>query len=384
MSARRRSVPSENLRAGRDFSAVRRKPEPRPRRPGERAARALIYVKGPTPLHLPLTSYSHFNGTTWREEPCCNQNFPAEQEPSGSWLQAGVTGRAVPRRVRRPPGQDRDARIEPDADPGPPGPLPRRQRQPARLLRLGAVRDHPDDRPHGAGGDGHRLRVADGRPGQAEGRSRCPPGGIPAKIINSHSRASTPSTRRWPPWRRAWVAGLPEGWVQVEAVIAALRQGYTRDPFGDGPARLHRRRRRVLASLASRTRLPVRLFGGRAAPVAGLPDSRRQRPVRGAGALRPPDAAHAGDRGRRPLLGRGPAAGRALGRRRAHPRLRADAPGPPWSDLVARALAIAWRWARGHAGGLLAAAAAIGVLTLRRRDRARSAGDDRAGPPPGS
>ena len=31
--------PSENLQAGREFSAVRRKPEPRPRRPGERAAR---------------------------------------------------------------------------------------------------------------------------------------------------------------------------------------------------------------------------------------------------------------------------------------------------------------------------------------------------------
>ena len=46
--------PSENLQAGREFSAVRRKPEPRPRRPGERAAKALVYVKGPTPLHLAL------------------------------------------------------------------------------------------------------------------------------------------------------------------------------------------------------------------------------------------------------------------------------------------------------------------------------------------
>ena len=56
------------------------------RRPGEREAKALVYVKGPTPLHLPLTTYGHFDGTTWREEPCCGQHFPAEQEPRGTWL----------------------------------------------------------------------------------------------------------------------------------------------------------------------------------------------------------------------------------------------------------------------------------------------------------
>ncbi len=78
--------PAENLQAGREFAAVRRKPEPRPRRPGERAAKALVYVKGPTPLHLPLTAYSHFDGTTWREEPCCNRHFPAEPEPRSTWL----------------------------------------------------------------------------------------------------------------------------------------------------------------------------------------------------------------------------------------------------------------------------------------------------------
>ena len=72
--------PSENLQAGREFAAVRRKPEPRPRRPGERAAKALVYVKGQTPLHVPLTSYSHFDGMSWREEPCCNRHFPAELE----------------------------------------------------------------------------------------------------------------------------------------------------------------------------------------------------------------------------------------------------------------------------------------------------------------
>src|SRR5262249_7362693 len=78
--------PSENLQAGREFSAVRRKPEPRPRRPGERAARALVYLRGPTPMPLPWPSYSHCDGTAWREEPCCNHSLPAELEGSGAWL----------------------------------------------------------------------------------------------------------------------------------------------------------------------------------------------------------------------------------------------------------------------------------------------------------
>jgi hypothetical protein len=34
--------PAENLHAGREFSAVRRKPAPRPRRPAERVAQALV------------------------------------------------------------------------------------------------------------------------------------------------------------------------------------------------------------------------------------------------------------------------------------------------------------------------------------------------------
>ena len=31
-------------------------------------------------------TYGHFDGTVWREEPCCDQHFPAEQERRGTWL----------------------------------------------------------------------------------------------------------------------------------------------------------------------------------------------------------------------------------------------------------------------------------------------------------
>ncbi len=71
--AEQRERPAENLQAGRKFSAVRQKPKARKLRPSEREARALAYVKGPTPLHLPLAAHVHFDGRTWHEEPCCGQ-----------------------------------------------------------------------------------------------------------------------------------------------------------------------------------------------------------------------------------------------------------------------------------------------------------------------
>jgi hypothetical protein len=96
--------PAENLQADREFAAVRRKPKPLTARPADRAARALAYVKRPTPLHLPLTAYTDFDGKTWREEPCCNRPFPAEKEQRSTWLRlpwstapylAGVVGHQV-------------------------------------------------------------------------------------------------------------------------------------------------------------------------------------------------------------------------------------------------------------------------------------------------
>ena len=182
--------PAENLQAGREFAAVRRKPEPRPRRPGERAARALVYVKGPTPLHLPLTIVQPLRRHGLARGALLQPAFPRRAGAARLVVEAAVVGGALPRRGRRPPGQDRDARIEPDAGAAAPGPVPRRQRQPARLLRLGPVRDHPDDRSDRAGGDGHRLRGADRGPGAAEvdrvpgpaGQRGRPPPVVPGRL----------------------------------------------------------------------------------------------------------------------------------------------------------------------------------------------------------
>ena len=214
---------------------MRRKPEPRPRRPGERAARALVYVKGPTPLHLPLTTYSHFDGTTWREEPCCNRHFPAELEPTGSWLRLPwseapfLAGVASPTRSRS--GRSIRARC--------------RCRRTRSRFRVGSV---------------NRLDFF----GWAQfGIIRMTDRTVPAgTVIDSEARTVDPERLRSLAFparpvdeedhhlsfqgeyaidpavaalARDWVAGLPEGWCQVEAVIAALRQGYAHDRSATAP-----------------------------------------------------------------------------------------------------------------------------------------------------
>src|SRR5271157_3639294 len=84
--AEQKERPAENLQAGREFSAVRKKPRARTLWPSDREAKALAYVKGPTPLHLPLTAHGHFDGRTWHEEPCCGRSFPAESEGGSAWI----------------------------------------------------------------------------------------------------------------------------------------------------------------------------------------------------------------------------------------------------------------------------------------------------------
>ena len=72
--------PAENLRAGRQFSAVRQSSDRPARRASDREAKALLYVKGPTPLHLGLAAYDRFDGREWQEEPECHMTCPLVME----------------------------------------------------------------------------------------------------------------------------------------------------------------------------------------------------------------------------------------------------------------------------------------------------------------
>ena len=78
---------TENHQAGRTFATVRQPPSRPTGRGAERAAKALIYVKGATPVHLGLATYDQFDGVTWVEESPCGLHCPLELIPgAGAWL----------------------------------------------------------------------------------------------------------------------------------------------------------------------------------------------------------------------------------------------------------------------------------------------------------
>ena len=226
--AEHKERPAENLQAGREFSAVRKQPQARTLRPSDREAKALAYVKGPTPLHLPLTAHRHFDGRTWHEEPCCGRSFPAESEGGSVWIRfpwspapflAGVVGHQI-----------KVGTLDSS-------PLP----VPAHLtrLRVGSV---------------NRLDFFGwAQYGIVRMVGRTVPSGT---VIESESRTVDPERLREIPFRarpndladhfvsfgaeyridtgvaelaRTWVAGLPQGWAQVEAVVSNLRRHSVHD-----------------------------------------------------------------------------------------------------------------------------------------------------------
>lgn len=82
--------PAENLQAGRQFPLTRRQPSQLTARPGERRARSLLFVKGPTPLHLPLVAYDEFDGTRWAQQPAITTSSFLELERGTSWFRVTV------------------------------------------------------------------------------------------------------------------------------------------------------------------------------------------------------------------------------------------------------------------------------------------------------
>ncbi len=359
--------PAENLQAGREFSALRRKPQPRPRRPGERAARALVYVKGPTPLHLPLTAYSHFDGTVWHEEPCCHQHFPAQPEPRGTWLKlprseapflAGIVAHQV-----------KIGTLESSPMPIPPHPTRFRVGSVNRLdffgwAQFGIIRMTDRTVPAGTVIDSEARTV------DPEGLRLTPLLRQPGNE-DDHNISFRDDYRIDPTvaaLARNWVADRPEGWYQVEAVIAALKQGFDHDRSAAAPAGCTD----VVAEFLLRSRRgPDYLFASAAAVLLrslGYPT--------------------------RVVSGLYAAPGRYDPRTRHTPVTRDDVhfwaevrllngtwvaieptpgyellpPVRPWSEQFARALWAVGNWARSHALGILATVLSFVVIVIRRHD----------------
>jgi protein-glutamine gamma-glutamyltransferase len=359
--------PAENLQAGREFSAVRSKPEPRTRRASERAAKALVYVKGPTPLHLPLTSYSHFDGTAWREQPCCDRYFPAEPEPQGTWLRLSLP--RVPCFGGSVAHQVKIGTLESSSMPVPAHPIRFRVGSVNRLdyfgwAQFGIIRMTDRTVPAGTVIDSENLTV------DPERLESLP---LPARPYFESDHELTfhgeyAIDPRVSALAREWVRGLPEGWRQVQAVIAELRKRYTHDRSATVPAdckdvvaefllRSGRGPDYLFASsavaLLRSLGYPTRLVSGLYAAPWRFDSRTRHTPVTS-------DDVHFWAEVRLPggcWIAVEPTPGYEL-----------LPPVRDWFERIARALLTAGSWALDHAAGLLSAIAGLGVLVLRRRD----------------
>jgi hypothetical protein len=74
-----------DLRSGKSFSIQREPPaQDGDRQP--RAANALLFVSGETPVRLRMVAYGDFDGIAWHVRPESHVGVPLQNEPEGSWI----------------------------------------------------------------------------------------------------------------------------------------------------------------------------------------------------------------------------------------------------------------------------------------------------------
>jgi len=225
--------PTENLHAGRTFPTVRQRPTRRGGPGAERRAKALVYVKGETPLHLGLAAYDRFDGVTWQEEPHCGQPCPLELIPGeGAWLRLDLPS-------TRPLAGPVRHQIKIGMLDSSPLPVPSH----VTRLRVGSV-----NRPEFFGwAQAGLLKMVE----------RTVPAGT---VIDTESRAIDPRRLRSiqfeepsraasgrylgvpgtldpgvPALVRSWAGAIPRGWSQVEAVVAGVRGHCVHDHLATAP-----------------------------------------------------------------------------------------------------------------------------------------------------
>ena len=212
--------PTENLHAARSFPTVRQRPNHRKGEPADRAAQALFYVKGETPLHLALMTYDRFDGVNWLEEPISGMHCPLERVPGGKWLKLD---RSPPKAAAGLVAhQIKIGTLDSSALP-----VPAHLQQ----FRVGSV-----DRPEFFGWAQEGLLRMVGRTVPAGttidsetwtiDRRRIRGLNLQSARSNAPSRyLEIPSTLdpAVPPLVRSWVEGIPSGWGRIEAVVTSLR-----------------------------------------------------------------------------------------------------------------------------------------------------------------
>lgn len=265
---------AENMRASREFSLLRQNP----RQPGElasRAADALLYVEGRTPLHLRLLAYDRFDGVAWHEAARPDRPCVLEKDRDPRWLRIGRI--FAPIHAASQTHRIKIALLATAALP-----------VPAHLERFHMGRVNRPDFFHWGQDDilkMDRERIPSGTTIECESRTIDPERLARVEMFARRSGAvadylTCPDSldQAVLEMARQWTAGAPSGWGRVEAITQRLRSWCVldrtataapdcRDVVGDF---VLKRRRGPDYLFASAAALMIRSLGYPTRVVSGL------------------------------------------------------------------------------------------------------------------
>jgi transglutaminase-like putative cysteine protease len=329
--------PTENLKAGREFALVRRKPERPSRRPGEREADAMVYINGP--------AYDRFDGRSWHEEAHSEFTCPLELEPGGAWI-------SLERPTRPIFAGTVVHQIKIGTLSSSPLPLPSN----VERFRVGSV-NRTDF--FGWAQEGIVRMVGRTLPAgtvlETEARTVDPrrlaevgheTGYVPGRYSTFEGGYSIDP--RVDGLARLWAAGVPEGWAQVEAIVAALRRHCTHARDETAPADcteivahfLHDTRRGPDYLFATAAVVLLRSRGYPARVVSGLYAAPERYDVRTRQTPVTREDVH--------FWAEVVIPGGTTVAIEPTPGYRLLGPSKPWSERLAGALLAAWEWGKAH------------------------------------
>lgn len=219
---------ARSAKAAREFSTVRR-PGARSRQPiGSLESNAVMYVRGRLPLHLKLESFDVYDGDSWTSEAVPTRPAPLTLETIADrpWLRLGV----IPSRNDPHASPEVHAvkviNLDTNRVPTP------NQLTGVSLDKLNRANFFRWEQPGIVGVDRDRLpklttlhvqsRVVDRR--RLDPQTDFSAGPLRYRQIDDG-----PSSLRVRALAKRWVAGVPRGWPQVEAIVSRLRQDYQLD-----------------------------------------------------------------------------------------------------------------------------------------------------------
>ena len=254
--------PGESKRSGREFSTVRRKTGQTSIRPHSTESDALLYLKGPVPVHLALERYDAFDGATWFHD--AEEKHPTrlamDEADDNPWLEFT----AAPKQWVL--GTERHAvKIINFRSPRFPSPPQLSAVHIDHINRLHFFKWAPDGVLEMNGRDAipqftaidlvNVVLAAD------VVRDCALPYFVPGSETYWTRLPQVSSLEEIKALAAKWTQGLPYGWVQVEAVIGHLRHDFARDQDAPAPPNC----RDVVGHFLSRRRGPDYMFASTAA-----------------------------------------------------------------------------------------------------------------------